>query len=888
MDQKKWQRVKQLFSQASALSTDEQAQFVQQEGKGDLQLIDYVMQMLDENNHVQNDPNLTDIIANSASDLLMNDNVLSQGDMIEHFQVVNSIGQGGMGDVFLAKRIDDDFEQLVAIKVIHRKHLSSHSVQRFRRERQILASLNHKNIASFIGGGETEIGQPYIILEFVDGLPITDYCQQNKLSVEARLELFKQVMEAVIYAHQNLVVHRDIKPNNVLVNEQGEVKLLDFGIAKLIQDTSLNKDNSNELTQEFSRILTPANASPEQILGSNITTRSDVYGLGALLMHLLTEEAVFDTTASSHRSLESMIIDELPMRPSVKCLASTNKEVQQRAKFLTGDIDTIVMKALQKEPERRYSSTEHLMEDIIRHQNNYPISAKPDSLFYRTVKFVRRNTFSTALVSLFLFGLVSTAIVIVKQNVTIQKERDAAIQQAFIAKKTAQFMTDIFEAANPDNHSGESIEVRTILDKAAVDLESLVSEPLIKAQLNTTLAKVYAQIGEYQLSSTLLDHAEDNLAESMQKQTTLGDITLKYSLDNEKGNLMILKGEYDKALNFYSALVIELENETFPEFSQILRDKFYIGFQYGLATAYTYSGRDIPALEHYQNSLTRSEKLIAENDNDVDEIKNMLSNRYFGLGHSLRRTGDYSQARDILKTGIALERSMNNPPSLDLAHGLNQLASTFLKLGEFEKAETYALEGLEIRRNIHEYGHVAVVSSLGILSNIYSKQHQYNRSIKMRKEMLDMLEVSVGKSHPYYSIMLNTLGKLHILIKDLNTAQTYLDESHQGFIQKYPNGHKSFASVLVTLGDLALHKKESKQALSYLSDALQMLSEKAPEPTILMAKAHAYYSIALNYDGQNQKAMEQEKLALDIFETRISKNDKDYLSILQRISNSKQ
>ena len=164
MDQKKWQRVKQLFSQASALSTDEQAQFVQQEGKGDLQLIDYVMQMLDENNHVQNDPNLTDIIANSASDLLMNDNVLSQGDMIEHFQVVNSIGQGGMGDVFLAKRIDDDFEQLVAIKVIHRKHLNSQSVQRFRRERQILASLNHKILLVLLEVEKQKLGSLILFL----------------------------------------------------------------------------------------------------------------------------------------------------------------------------------------------------------------------------------------------------------------------------------------------------------------------------------------------------------------------------------------------------------------------------------------------------------------------------------------------------------------------------------------------------------------------------------------------------------------------------------------------------------------------------------------------------------------------------------------------------
>jgi serine/threonine-protein kinase len=825
MDQQKWSVIKDLFDQARQLPKDQQEVFVQQHSNGDTDIIHQVMEMLDAQQNESYDPSLTDLVSASATDMIMDEAILKPGDMVERFEVIKSIGEGGMGSVFLGTRKQDDFEQLVAIKVIHRKYLTAQSLQRFRRERQILASLNHKNIASFIGGGETEQGQPYIILEYVDGMPITQYCQQHDLSVSQRITLFKQVLEAVMYAHQNLVVHRDIKPNNVLVNTQGEVKLLDFGIAKLVQESTQNPNPDSELTQEFVRVLTPANASPEQVLGSNITTRSDVYGLGALLMYMLTDEAVFDTTASSQQSIESMILELLPVKPSVRCMQSDNQAVQGRAKLLKGDVDTIVMKALQKEPERRYSSTEQLMQDIVRHQQNYPISAKPDSFAYRAKKFVQRNTLSTAFVSIFVIGLLSASAIIFQQSLTIEQERDTALRQAFVAQKTSRFMSDIFRQADPNETDGGVVSVKSIVDKAADNLQALDSDPLIKAQLNTTLGAVYNQLGEYELGSALLDNANEYFAKAKQEMFNPEYISLKYMLGLENGNSLTFEGKYDEAVSLLTELNQSLDSEEGASLNDELKDFYHVELQYGLGTAFSYSGKDDQAAPHYRNSVDASEQIIARAGEFANQLELALADRLFGLGHSLRQIGEFAESKAVIMRGIDLERSMYETPRLSLGHGLNQLASTLLQLGELEQAEVYAKEGLEIRRSILDYGHVEIMASIGILTNIYSKQGQFERSLEMRKEMLDMVEVSVGATHPYYYSVQSAIGQLYMLTGDLDQAKVYLDQSLQGFINLFPNGHRSIATPMVSLGDIALKTGDIDTAVAKLSEAVGILNE---------------------------------------------------------------
>lgn len=891
MNQEKWAQIKQIFADASALPKEAQAEFIKREAMGDVNVIEQVMLLLsteDEQDHVLN---LTGAVVSSATDIVKNEALLSIGDIVESFKVQDVIGEGGMGSVFLASRINGDFEQQVAIKVIHSRYISEQSIQRFRRERQILASLNHKNIASFIGGGETEKGQPYIILEYVDGLPINEYCIQHELSIKQRLALFKNVLEAVIFAHQNLVVHRDIKPNNVLVTASGEVKLLDFGIAKLLQeDTTKSKTKAN-LTQEYIRVMTPANASPEQILGDNVTTRSDVYGLGALLMYLLTDEAVFDTTRSSKRSIESMILETVPLRPSERCLNANNASLKRRAKILKGDLDNIVLKALQKDPDRRYSSSEQFLEDITRYQKNYPVLAKPDSFWYKSSKFLQRNTLTSSLTALFLLGIIVTSAVIFSQSLIIEQERDFALQQATTAQQTADFMTQIFNSADPNNRFGGDTSVREVLQKATNDLSELDSEPFIKAQLSATLAKVYNVLGENELVGELLENAEAYLQAYVEGDKTPANNTalrgLRYLVANEKGNMFIHTGQYAQAREVFLSSIAMLENDLALQAKDSEYNRYYVWAHYGLGTAYSYEGFDNESLLHYENALTRAQSMIANDEKFADDMRETLSARYFAYGHSLRRTGQIEKSRDILKQGIEVEASLERPPSLDLAYGFNQLASTSVMLGEYEQAENYALQGLAIRTDILSTNHIETLASMGMLSNIYARQKQYTKSIENRKNMLAAVEQILGTSHPHYAAVLGALGQLHILVDELDTAQAYYEDAYQRFIQLFPNGNGNVAVALTGLGDVALRSNQTEAALTYMQKAIDIYERDALPRNARAAKTFGLYTTALYKNQQISKAQKYEQTTLNILNELYNPEDQEYKALTRRIDEVK-
>ena len=327
------------------------------------------------------------------------------------YQVIREIGRGGLGAVYLAARVDDEYRKEVAIKLIRRGLDTDDILQRFRTERQILAQLDHPNIARLIDGGTTDDGLPYFVMEYVKGEPITAYCEAHELKLSERLELFRKVCAAVTYAHQNLVVHRDLKPSNILVTEEGEPKLLDFGIAKLLSAD----DEMLTQTAPGLRAMTPDYASPEQIKGGKITTASDVYSLGVLLYEILTGQRPYRLKTRTAEEISRAITEQEPERPSTSAAAaSTNRNSQiDIRKSLRGDLDNIVLMALRKEPERRYSSVAQFSADIRHHLEGRPVIAHKDTFKYRATKFIRRNTIAMAAAALLLLtligGIVATA-----------------------------------------------------------------------------------------------------------------------------------------------------------------------------------------------------------------------------------------------------------------------------------------------------------------------------------------------------------------------------------------------------------------------------------------------------------------------------------------------
>ena len=380
----RWQQVKSVFEAAIALNQDDRARFLSENCREDTQLLSLVERL------IAADERAEAFLENSPiNSLRSTDSQTWIGKRVGHYRVIEELGRGGMGAVYLARR-EDEFEKVVALKIIRRGMDTDDMLRRFRNERQILAQLDHPNIARLLDGGTTDDGLPYFVMEHVDGIAIDDYCDKHQLSITGQLKLFRQVCAAVSYAHQHLAIHRDLKPSNILVTEDGTPKLLDFGIAKLLAPGVTTSDTVTGM-----QLMTPEYASPEQARGeSSITTASDIYSLGVVLYELLTGESPYDFPSRRADEVARVICETEPQRPSRISGESQRKQKGHSAfgnRQLRGDIDNILLMALRKDPARRYSSVEQFSEDIRRHLEGLPVLARPDTPWYRTSKFISRH-----------------------------------------------------------------------------------------------------------------------------------------------------------------------------------------------------------------------------------------------------------------------------------------------------------------------------------------------------------------------------------------------------------------------------------------------------------------------------------------------------------------
>ena len=460
MTAERWKRVKPLFFEALALPAEERLAFLNQACGADSALRDELLTLLAADEQVHDEGFLN----RAASDLLpdLAPNTAFEGQTIGAYTLLREIGHGGMGTVYLAvRRIP--FKQYVALKLIRGGYDRQEALQRFEMERQILASLNHPNIARLLDGGTTDDDLAYFAMEYIDGERITTYCDTQRLPLPQRLSLFQDVCRAVHYAHQNLVVHRDLKPGNILVTKDGRIKLLDFGVAKL-----LNPHLSSvqvPITRTLFRMMTPEYASPEQVRGEALTTASDIYALGVLLYELLTGHRPHHITSSSPQEIERIVCEEDPERPSTRVAREetiayrdgTTENITPAAisrargttpdrlrRRLQGDLDNMVLKAMRKEPSRRYASAEQLAADLDRYLAGAPVLARKPTMTYRMQKFVRRHRAGTAMTALLIIVLVTTGILYAAQ---VTAERDRAQQAAAQAEQVTDFMISVFQGS---------------------------------------------------------------------------------------------------------------------------------------------------------------------------------------------------------------------------------------------------------------------------------------------------------------------------------------------------------------------------------------------------------------------------------------------------------
>jgi non-specific serine/threonine protein kinase/serine/threonine-protein kinase len=499
-----WRRVREILEQALEVAPERRSIYLEEVCAGDKALRREVEALIAADQQAG-----TGFLAGSAVEastiLTAAEELVSlTGTRIGPYQIVEEIGHGGMGTVYRAVRADDQYRKEVAIKVVRGGLGDEFRLHRFLAERQILANLDHANIARLLDGGATEDGRPYVVMEYVEGRPIDEYCDQGKLPVPERLKLFRTVCSAVAYAHQRLVIHRDIKPVNILVTKEGEPKLLDFGIAKILDP----EDTGVDQTVTVMRLMTPEYASPEQVRGEPITTASDVYSLGVVLYGLLTGRRPYGSASRVPRDIVQAVIETEPEKPSAsvtraetvtaQAVSETRDEIPEKLqRRLRGDLDNIVLKALRKEPERRYASVEQFSEDIRRHLEGLPVIARPDTFFYRSGKFVKRHKASVAAAITVVLTLIVGLAITVHETYIARAERAKAEQRFNDVRKLANSL--LFEVHDAiQTLPGATPARKLIVDRALQYLDALAKEAKGDLSLQRELGAAYEKVGDVQ------------------------------------------------------------------------------------------------------------------------------------------------------------------------------------------------------------------------------------------------------------------------------------------------------------------------------------------------------------------------------------------------------
>ncbi len=483
----RWRETKELFQRALDCPAPEREELLARAALADEALALEVRSLLAA--HEKEGQFFEEAVASEGRELLAGSRESAfLGRRVGPYELLRQIGHGGMGSVFLARRTDREYESRVAVKIIRPGLLSEEALRRFRAERQALANLNHANIARLLDGGTTGDGLPYLVMEYVEGTPIDAYCEARNFSIEERLRLFRVVCDAVEHAHRHMVIHRDLKPANILVTPDGQVKLLDFGIAKLLPGAEWVETSG--LTQTAERVMTPDFASPEQILGSPVSAASDVYSLGVLLYRLLTGKPPYRFPTDRASEIERVICEVEPPKPSAAAPAKISRR-------LRGDLDDIVLQALRKEPERRYGSVEQLDADIRRHLEGLPVRARPGTVAYRAGKFLRRHRLAAAATGFVLLALVTGLAATVWQARIAEAERALADRRFNDVRKLAtSFLFEFHDAVR--DLPGSTPARKLVVQRAIEYLDGLARESGADASLRRDLAVAYQRIGDVQ------------------------------------------------------------------------------------------------------------------------------------------------------------------------------------------------------------------------------------------------------------------------------------------------------------------------------------------------------------------------------------------------------
>lgn len=811
MTPERLQKIEELYCEAAELTPAEREAFLERTCAEDAELRREVEALFLETANTKA-PFASIIVG--AADALTSAQKEFIGRRVGSYRITSIIGQGGMAEVYRAVRDDDHYQKEVAVKLVRPGRITSFMLARFRHERQILASLEHPFIARLLDGGATDDDLPYFVMEYIEGQPITEYCDEHNLSIKRRLKLFRSACAAVQYAHRNLVVHRDLKPSNILVTKEGVPKLLDFGIAKLLApDLSANAVTVAQ-TMTMMRLMTPDYASPEQVKGEPITTATDVYALGAVLYELLTGERPHKFKDYTLPEIERAICGAEIERPS-HLVERRGKAPARLRRELSGDLDNIVLMALRKEPERRYQSVEQLSEDIRRYLEGRPVTARHDTLIYRAGKFIQRHKASVAVASTIVLLLAVFAGLASLQATRIARERDRANQ-------VTEFLVKSFEVSDPGTARGNSITAREILDSSAAKIRrELQGQPRLQAALMDTMGRVYYKLGLYDSALPLLKDALELNRQALGREhpdvaSTLNNLALVL---HAKGDFAAAEPLYREALEMRRKLLGDERAEvaaSLNNFGLFLKDK----------------GDYEQAEINLRQALALRRKLFGASHVDVAESLNEL-------GVVLKQKGDFKAAEPLYREALEMRRRLLGENHPAVAETTNNLATLLDSMGRYLDAEPLSRQALALYRSLlgEEHPHVAV--SLSNLAGILKRKRDYDGAEQLYRQALGIMRKQHGDEHPELAILLNNLGALLREKGDYEQAEPLFRQALAMRRKLLKEGHPSIITGLQNLATVLLLKGSPAVAEPLYREAMQMALKSLPPGHWIAAESHS-------------------------------------------------
>jgi serine/threonine-protein kinase len=826
MDAARWERIQRLFHEALERPAEARRAFLEASTAGDPHLVGEVLRMLAADAGTESP--LDRDLAQVAEQVLRVDTAELPTTDFGPYRITKLLGEGGMGVVYLARRAD--LGSVAAIKILRDAWLSPARRERFAAEQRTLAQLHHPSIAQLHDADSLPDGTPWFVMEYVEGVPLTDYCREHSTSIEGRLELFRAVCEAVQHAHGHAVIHRDLKPSNILVTADGTVKLLDFGIAKHLEDVEGTVDQ----TRTGLRLMTPAYAAPEQIRGERVGIHTDVYSLGVILYELLAGRPPFDLAGKSPAEAMSVVVEQEPARPSQ--VARRPAEGIGPRPRLAGhaawsDLDVLCLTAMHKEPGRRYQTVEALIRDVDHYLAGAPLEARPDTAGYRLGKFVRRNRGPVAAAAVALAVLVGT---VAFYTVRLAQARNQAVAEAARTERIQRYMVQLFQGGDEAVGPADSLRVVTLVERGIAEARDLDGEPLVQAELYQTLGTISQQLGNLERADSLLGLALDRRqtllgsahAEVAEGLVALGELRVEQARYEEGerlirsalaierralpddhpavrramaalGQVLQSRGEYDEA--------ITVQQELVAMYAAAGESPDLAGSMSALASTHFYAG-------HYDTSDSLNTVVLDMSRRLFGERHPMVAEDLINLGATQLERGDYAAAEAYDRQALDITRAWYGPGHPKTAASLTLLARALVYQKRNEEATALLTEALSIRERVYGPMHPMVASTVNELGNIAVAEDRYDEAVAHFTRMVEIYRAAYGGKHYLIGVALSNLASAYNVDKQYARAEPLFREAIAMYEATLPPEHTTTAIAHIKLGRTLLRQRRFAEA----------------------------------------------------------------------------